>query len=116
MQLQDPQLADNAVGSEPAEGSAHVSWTTSGRTRCAVVSRLPSHFLLQSSEQFGWVGCVGCEGHKVRVELSNEVINVVDLFVFVALFSKDSDPGYKAVSLRSYAGLDNDLSLSCCPS
>ena len=61
------------------------------------------------------VGCVGCEGDKEGIELSNKVINVVDLCVFVALFSKDSDPGYKAVSLRSYAGLDNDLSLSCCP-
>ena len=46
---------------------------------------------------------------------SNKVINVVDLFVFVALFSKDSDPGYTAVSLRTYAGLDNDVPLSCCP-
>ena len=62
------------------------------------------------------VGCVGWEGDKVGIELSNKVINVVDLIVFVGLFSKDSDPGYKAVSLRSYAGLDNDPSLSCCPS
>ena len=46
------------------------------------------------------------------MEFSNKVINVVDL-VLGGLFSKDNDPGYKAVSLRSYAGLDNDLSLSC---
>ena len=42
------------------------------------------------------VGCVGCEGDKVGIELSNEVINVVDLFVIVALFSKDSDPGLQS--------------------
>ena len=61
------------------------------------------------------VGCVGCKGHKVGTEFSNKIINVLDL-VFGGLFSKDSDPGYHAVPLRSCAGLDNDPLLSCCPS
>ena len=61
------------------------------------------------------VGCVACKRHKVGTEFSKKVINVFDL-VFGGLFSKDSDPGYKAVPLRSDAGLDNDLSLLCCPS
>ena len=52
----------------------------------------------------------------VQLEHSNEIVDLVDLVLLVGAFSKDSDPGYKAVSPRSYAGLDNDLSLSCCPS
>ena len=57
---------------------------------------------------------VGCEGNEVGEELSNKVIDaVVDLF---GLFSKDVDPGYKAISLRRLASLDNDPSLTPCPS
>ena len=98
MLVRDPQLADNAVGSGPAAGSPHVSWTMSGRTRSAVVGFQAISFHRVSNDP------VGCERDKV-----------LDL-VFGDLFSKDSDPRYKAVSLRSYASLDNDLSLSCCPS
>ena len=74
--------------------------------------RLPAVHISKHSS--GW--CVCCERDKVCVELSNEIIDPVDLIVLVGLFSTDSAPGYKAVTLRSYAGLDNDLSLSCCPS
>ena len=61
------------------------------------------------------VGCVGCKGHKEGVELSNEIVDVLD-FVFSGMFSTDCDPLYKTVHLRNYTGLDNDLSPLCCPS
>ena len=93
--VRDPQLADNAVVSGPAAGSPHVSWTMSGRTRCSVVSKLPSHFF--SGVPNDPVCCVGCKTHQVSTELSNEIVDVLDL-VFCGLFSKNSDPGYKAVS------------------
>ena len=53
------------------------------------------------------VCCVCCEGHKISVELSTKVINVLDL-VFAGLLSEDSDPSYHAVPLRIYAGFDNN--------
>ena len=46
----------------------------------------------------------------------NEIIDRVDLVHLVGTYSKDIDPGYEAVSLRRPASLDNDHSLTCCPS
>ena len=45
------------------------------------------------------VGCVGCKGDKVCVELSNEIIDPVDLVLLDSTHSKDIDPGRKAISL-----------------
>ena len=57
------------------------------------------------------VGCVGCKGHKVCVELSNETVDL-DLVLLIGTFSKDIDPGYEAVSLRRSLTLDNDFPLT----
>ena len=55
------------------------------------------------------VGCVGCEGDKVCVELSNEV---VDLVLLVGTFSKDIDPEFETVSMRRSVTFDNDFPLT----
>ena len=49
------------------------------------------------------------------MELSNEIVDLVDPFLLVGTFSKDGDPGYKAIPLRSFAVLDNDFSLFVLP-
>ena len=75
---------------------------------------------LQASKPFSFarvsndpVGCVGCERDKIREELYNEIVDLVDLVLLMKTTPKDINPEYHALSLRNYASLDNDFTLTC---